>query len=148
MLWKRASPGGCDRQMEMEVLRQTPGRVFNFFSSSFHCAQIYTFVQRRRNNTGAHAQHTTYPERTPTELQVLIYIQLEMSICSDFNLPLIIKPMCVCVPCAQVWIVLFASDLVLRCYLMCQSWNLFCGCVKVWLCVWVTKFVREGSRHC
>lgn len=130
-------------------LEANTGMHFNFFSSSFHRVQIYTLVQRDRKthlfrgrgiHTGAHAQHTTHSKRTQKMLQVLIYIQWKcLFILAVISLWLLI-PMCLC---AQVWIVLFVSDLVLQRYLMCKNWNLF---VPVWECGYVFGLPSLGEQ--
>lgn len=108
------------------------GTRFNFFSSSLRRVQIYTLVQRKRNtHTGADAEHTTYSERAPTVLQVLIYIQLEMSIYSSCNLRLwLLIPMCVCV-CPSVSCPFSVSDFAAIWYVRVS----LCLCERVVMCL-------------
>lgn len=113
------------------------GMHFNFFSSSFHSVRIYTLVQRSRNTH--RCSHTTYSDHTLTELQVLIYIQLEMSIYSSRNLPLIINTN-VC-RCAQAWIVLFVSDF--WCFVA-----ILCVRAGISLCLCQSVVMRLGYQVC
>lgn len=85
--------------MEINVSGQTLGCILTFSHLAFTVCRYTHLFKETEIHTGADAQHTTYSEGTPTELQVLIYIQLEMSIYSSCNLCLwLLIPVCACVP--------------------------------------------------
>lgn len=94
----------------------------NFFPSSFSRVRSHTPV---RTNTNPHSRWRTRHNifRAHTELQVLIYIQLEMSIYSSCNLSiLLLIPTC-------VYVRRFESDSVHHGSLVWKSWNPY---VPVW----------------
>ena len=122
MVWKRASPRGTDRQMEIEVLGQTLGCILTFFSSGFHHVQRYTLVQRNRN---AHrCSHTTHRAHQRSFKCSSIFNWKCLFILAVISLWLLI-PMCVCVP---------KYELSFLRLIWCWSWNLF---VPVWECGYV-----------
>lgn len=97
----------CGRKLRQQALTgelksMSSGKHWGCILTSSHLAFTmcrYTHLFKETEiHTGADAQLPTCSERTPTALQVLIYIQLEMSIYSSFNLSLsILIPMCLCV---------------------------------------------------
>ena len=131
MLWKKASPTGTDRQMEINVSGQTLGCILTFSHLAFTMCRYTHLFKERQIHTQVLTQNTTFSERTPTALQVLIYIQLEMSIYSSCNLRLwLLIPVFACV-CPSVNCPFSVSDFAAIWYVRAS----LCPCERVVMCL-------------